>query len=153
MIDYLISQTLFLRLVGLNIFFAFWSLKEQVLGLYGKNGIQPLNLIFNNLDRKNMINIPSLFWFSQTDFFIQVVVYVGIFNSIAIILGNTDFWYFAISYICYISFVIVGSPFLNYQWDAMLLETCFMCTFYSMSNPPNPFMHYAIWIFFFGFIS
>lgn len=152
MIDYLISQTLFLRLVGLNIFFAFWSLKEQVLGLYGKNGIQPLNLIFNNLDRKNMINIPSLFWFSQTDFFMQVVVYIGIFNSIAIVLGNTDFWYFAISYICYISFVIVGSPFLNYQWDAMLLETCFMCTFYSMSNPPNPFMHYAIWIFFVRFM-
>ena len=152
MIDYLISQTLFLRLVGLNIFFAFWSLKEQVLGLYGKNGIQPLNLIFNNIDRKNIINIPSLFWFSQTDFFIQVVVYIGIFNSIAIVLGNTDFWYFAISYICYISFVIVGSPFLNYQWDAMLLETCFMCTFYSMSNPPNPFMHYAIWIFFVRFM-
>ena len=45
MIDYLISQTLFLRLVGLNIFFAFWSLKEQVLGLYGKNGINSKSYI------------------------------------------------------------------------------------------------------------
>ena len=150
--DYIISQTLFLRLIGVNFLFAFWSLKSQVLGLYGKNGIQPMNLIFNGLDRKNMINIPSLFWFSQTDFFMQLVIYCGIFSSGAIILGNTDFWYYAISYIAYISFVIVGSPFLNYQWDAMLLETAFMCVFYSMTNPPNVFMHYAIWIFFVRFM-
>ena len=150
--DYIISQALFLRLVGLNLFFAFYSLKTQVIGLYGSNGIQPIKLIISSLDRKNMMNIPTLFWFSQTDFFIKLVTYCGIFSSIAIILGNIDFWYYLISYVCYLSFVIIGSPFLNYQWDVMILEACFMCFFYSLTNPPNIFMQYAIRLFFVRFM-
>ena len=66
--DYIISQALFLRLVGLNLFFAFYGFKNTSNWVILSNGIQPIKLIMSSLDRKNMMNIPTLFWFSQTDF-------------------------------------------------------------------------------------
>ena len=153
---YLITQSLFLKFFGLNCLFAFYSLKKQVNGLYGTTGVQPFNLVISSLIKNNFDNkfwkVPTLFWLSQSNLFINLVLNIGLISSSLIFLGNLNPIYFAITYICYQSFVSIGSPFLSFQWDVMLLEMCFYSFFYSMTSPPNLFLHYALWLFFVRFM-
>jgi hypothetical protein len=153
--SYVVTQWLFLKLLGGVYGVAFWSLLVQVEGLYGSRGILPIAGYVNSLKgahRKRFPPIPSLFWFFSGDFFLRFCAGLGVVLSLLLIAGilpplNLFFLWFL-----YISFVSVGREFLSYQWDALLLETGFMSIFFALVTSPPILVMFAYWFFLFRFI-
>ena len=54
---------------------------------------------------------------------------------------------FAVYYFCYIFFVKHGEPFMSFQWDALLLETCFLSFLYYLLTPKYQLGEIAVWFF------
>ena len=67
------------------------------------------------------------FWLNSSDLFLHIICFAGILGSICLTLGfpliNAILIWF------YLSFVNVGFPFLNFQWDVLLLESGFLLLF------------------------
>lgn len=157
MSDFTISQGLFLKAIGLVYFFAFSSLLLQVKGLYGARGISPISLackqiktFYSNKDR--ILNFPSLFLWNASDRVIVGCCVAGLVGSIAVMLGLFPSPWLALLWFLYLSFVSVGTPFLNFQWDVLLLETGFLAIFFAVQSPPPPLVVYVWWVLLFRFM-
>ena len=153
--SYFLSQELFLRFLALNYFFAFWSLSKQLMGLYGSQGIVPiqesLDLLKKNSSRHPFFTYPSLFWLSASDRTIKWAGYSGILLSLAALLGLTSPWIFFLLWWIYLSFENSSDVFLNFQWDSLLLEVGFIGIFFAFS-PPAPLLIFALWFLLFRFL-
>lgn len=128
-----ISRWLFLRLLGLIYFIAFLSFYLQLQGLISSNGILPvdrfLEIIKISFDSSSYFYFPSLAWISHTDFFLKLLVIVGIFFSLLLIIGILESPILITLYILYLSIVTIGQTFMSFQWDMLLLETGFLAIF------------------------
>ena len=133
--SYPITQTLFLRLLGLIYLSAFGSLWPQIRGLIGSHGIVPavstLNVIRSEFSVAHGVLVaPSLFWFGINDAVLVWCCILGCLSALLMIVSNL--WARAAAILCwvlYLSFVSIGSPFLTFQWDALLLEAGFLGLF------------------------
>ncbi len=123
----MLVRWLFLRGLGLVCFAAFHSLGRQVLGLYGRRGIEPLaptlSLIEARLGRRAWRRFPSVFWIDASDERMLHVIQAGKTASTALLLNFAPRLSLAVVWASYLSFVSVGGEFLSLQWDALLLET------------------------------
>ena len=125
------SGWLFARFLGLTIFFAFISLWSQISGLIGSSGIAPFSEYLSQLqssfsDDKNFLKWlikPTLLWFFEGDSGLDFLFLSGTVASIFLFFGFIPHISVLIIWICYLSFVVVSRPFLNFQWDLLLLET------------------------------
>ncbi len=146
---HLIGQVLFLKLLSLSYFTAFYSLFTQVLGLYGSRGIAPIqDLLFRvgqSLSEKKFFYFPTLFWYRSDDSFLRLCLAGGAVLSLLIFFGIAPPFFILILWALYLSFVTVGAPFLNFQWDILLLEAGVAGFFLSLSSPPPVFIIYWIW--------
>ncbi len=155
--SFVIAQWLFLKLLAVIYFFAFWSLLVQVKGLYGAKGIAPirdlLDDIKNTMNKRPFFRIPTIFWWNASDLFLQGTAIFGIIISLLIVIGMpvTPFLFFLL-WLTYLSFVTVDSVFLSFQWDSLLLETGFMAIFFSIQTPPLMLWIFLLWFFLFRFI-
>lgn len=153
---YALSQWLFIKLLGLNYLAAFISLFVQVLGLYGSKGIIPLEDLVANYKsqygRTLLYEFPSIFWFNASDKFIKGMAGLGILASIMVVVGIVPTFFLILLWILYLSFVTLGSEFLSFQWDILLLEIGFISIFYSMMTPPPPLMVFLLWFVLFRFM-
>ncbi len=125
--DYLITRGLFLRLLGVVYGIAFWSLGSQIVGLVGENGIvsakQWLTGIATQMDAERYFYFPTLCWIDCTDATLQGMCVAGLVLSALLVVGIAPQILLAALWVLYLSLVTVGGPFLNFQWDALLLET------------------------------
>ena len=117
----------FAAALGLIFLAAFWSLGVQVRGLMGAHGIEPaaslLEAAHNSLGGGAYFQVPTLAWLGSGDGMLVAYCVAGALLSVALAAG---FCPGACSLGCwalYLSLCSVGSPFLNFQWDALLLET------------------------------
>ena len=153
---YALSQWLFIKLLAFNYLAAFISLLGQLLGLYGSNGIMPMEQLVANLrsqyGRILWREIPSIFWFNTDDRFLKSMVYLGITSAIMVIAGILPTFFLLLLWGLYLSFVTLGSEFLSFQWDILLLEVGFIAIFYSMQSPPPPLMVFLLWFVLFRFM-
>jgi hypothetical protein len=116
-----------LRGLGLVYAIAFVSLGVQVLGLVGSNGISP---VVNFLPRTEahfgsmrFYWIPTVFWANASDLAITLAWCVGAALGTAVLVGKLHHpAVMALLWFLYLSFCTVGGGFLNFQWDALLLE-------------------------------
>lgn len=106
--------------------------------MFGKEGIAPFK------DRS--LKLPSLFYFSTSNTFLQIVVYTGIISSFFIFSGIYVPLALTVSWLCYLAFYLEGYPFLSFQWDALLIETGFIAVFYSLATPPPLLLQIALWV-------
>lgn len=131
--EYQLISDLFVRLLGLIYFCAFFSLLLQVKGLYGQEGILPFSLIFKwfsyEIGFNDFLKIPSLFWMNQSTFFIVTLTSIGILFSILLIIGILPFVSLFLLWLIYLSVVSAGLIFMQYQWDILLLEISFLSFF------------------------
>jgi len=134
---YFSARRWFLTGLGLIFLIAFASLWVQVDGLIGSGGIVPTAELLPAAraqigDRAYSI-LPTLCWFNSSDAFLHFLCGGGVVLSLLLIfriapalslLGLVTF---------YLSFAAAGdgflNPFLNYQWDALLIETGFFSIF------------------------
>ncbi len=153
---YLVSQWLFLKLLGGVYLLAFGSLLVQLAGLYGSRGLRRINdyMVFvrGRPGRKRALNLPSLFWFNSSDYFLKSCAWAGILCSLLLIAGVWPPLMLLILWLIYLSFVAAGQDFLSFQWDTLLLETGFMSIFFALVTPPSLLMMSAYWFFLFRFL-
>ena len=128
-----LTESLFLRLLGLVYLAAFASLWPQVLGLIGSHGVSPagesLAAIHAAFGAKAYYYVPSLFWLDGEDAALSGACVLGCLASLLLIAGLFTRLAAASCFLLYLSLVAAGQPFTGFQWDALLLECGFLAFF------------------------
>ena len=157
--DFTIGSRLFLTGIGLVYLIAFISLWLQVEGLFGSEGIMPIERYFDRLaGHENpwsyILRYPSLLWL---DYFLHlgntalhIICGTGMICSI---LALFNFYRGISMFLCwlfYLSLVTLGSPFLSFQWDNLLLESGFLAIwlagFKKQDQKPSLFILFTIFL-------
>jgi lipase maturation factor 1 len=132
---------LFLRLFGLIYLSAFVSFGVQAQGLIGSHGILPVAELVKTLgDRagaERFFLMPMVFWWNASDPLIQVVCWAGAGLSLLLVFNLLSRLSLLLLYVLYLSLVNGGQEFMNYQWDAFLLEAGFLALLLSFATMPG----------------
>ncbi|MHA3775120.1 lipase maturation factor family protein [Verrucomicrobiota bacterium sgz303538] len=138
-----IARRVFAIALGVVFFTAFASLLVQVLGLYGARGIRPIAEFLpaakQQLGTDVPWRIPSIFWFmGGSDSTLIWTCVAGMACSVILAAGFCPAAFTLLCWALYLSFCSVGSPFLDFQWDSLLLETALVAAlFLPWSLRPN----------------
>ncbi len=137
------SSWLFGRLLGGVALVAFLSYWSQADGLIGAEGIMPYE---EDLERVEVfaqasetspgpIQIrPTLLWMKEW-IGPDLLFGVGSLCGLMLLFG---FWAGPAclgAWACYLSLMVAGEPFLSFQWDSLLLETCLLSLFFLPWKP------------------
>ena len=136
--SYRTSGWVFGRLLGVTMLFAFLSLWVQSAGLIGPEGIVPFQ---ENLDqvRKSSPSStasspwllrPTLLWLISGVSGLTFLFTIGTLATLLLITGFIPHIAVLTGWVCYLSVAVVAQPFLNFQWDLLLLETMFLSFFF-----------------------
>lgn len=131
--SFVLTQSLFLRLLGLVYLAAFASLWPQVTGLIGSHGIAPadeaLAALRGAFRLKAYFYVPTLFWFSASDAALTGACVTGCLAGLLMMSGFFTRYASAVCFVLYLSLTTAGQPFTGFQWDALLLECGFLALF------------------------
>ena len=128
--EYRLTAWLMLRGLGLVFLVAFWSLWSQIIPLSGAEGIVPIaermQAIAANTQELSALErlwrMPTVFWFAAGDGFLNWMCALGCLLSAGVLIGLATMPCLIGAWFLYLSFVQVGAPWLNFQWDILLLE-------------------------------
>ena len=129
-VSHQISHWTYGRCIGALTLIAFLSYWSQADALIGKKGLSPwtedLTKIQNIVDQNPEVNKwtirPTLLWFAPFANH-HLLFSIGSLSALFLTIGILPTLCAAISYACYLSLMVVGEPFLSFQWDALLCET------------------------------
>ncbi|CRX38592.1 lipase maturation factor family protein [Estrella lausannensis] len=144
---YLLSSSLFLKLLGAIFFIALGSLFVQIKGLIGSRGILPLKEFINLIGRSRGISkrrLPMLFWINAEDRFIQGTILLGLIASILLIQGIWSPLQLALLFVIYLSVFYAGQEFLSFGWELFLIEITAHAFLLSCSYPANPMVFFSL---------
>jgi hypothetical protein len=141
---------IFLRVLGLIYFSAFYSLLFQIKGLIGPNGILPaadyLQAVNAAVHAQSYWTVPTLLWFGASNGALMTLCWVGLVASLLVTLNLWPRAALLTCFLCFVSFVSVARDFSGYQSDGMLLEAGFIALFFAPAglrpglgadNPPS----------------
>ncbi|HEY6656589.1 MAG TPA: lipase maturation factor family protein, partial [Methyloceanibacter sp.] len=135
---------LFLRLLGLIYLAAFVSFAVQEQGLVGSHGILPLAEFVNNVAARfgpeRFYLVPMVFWLNDSDAAIQAVCWAGAGLSLLLVVNVLPRLTLFLLFALYLSLTYAGQVFMNYQWEAFLLETGFAALLLSVATTPGIFL-------------
>jgi predicted DCC family thiol-disulfide oxidoreductase YuxK len=127
---YRIASCLFVRLTGMVYLVAFVSLWWQIDGLAGSDGIVPvarfLDGIGPRLGADRFTALPTIFWFGASDAVLHFACAAGAVLAALVAAGLCTAPGLMVLWVLYLSFLGVCRPFLNFQWDILLLEAGFL---------------------------
>jgi hypothetical protein len=130
---YRLISALFLRLLGCIYLIAFASIGVQIKGLAGSQGILPVSerLAEYALDTgiERFFQIPTLFWLNASDLALTGAAVTGCIAALFIIFSRWSRPALVAAFVLYLSLLHASQPFLNFQWDTLLLETGFLAIF------------------------
>ena len=148
-----LTRSIYLRFLSLIYLIAFVGIYGQIQGLWGDEGLLPLNLFLNKIREANFLNFPILAWFFEYNFinlnffekfgiylnsnleiYMYILCLIGIFISFSILCNFKYFFNnigFALMWYCYYNFFVIGQQFIKYEWDMLLLETGFITIFFA----------------------
>jgi uncharacterized membrane protein YphA (DoxX/SURF4 family) len=153
-----IARFVFLRALGVSLWFGFLALLNQAPGLIGSRGITPLPEILAAWTRScgaaAIWNAPSLFWLSSADGMVTAVAGLGLVASTLLILGVASRWACFVCWVCWLSFrAIDGGPvcWFNYPYDHLQTEVAFLGIFVAPATlsplrPPPPLPRWVRWL-------
>src|SRR5262245_65788749 len=122
-----LSRRAFLTAVAFVYAIAFGSPALQVQGLFGSRGIAPLARLLEQVAAHGggwrWLQWPTLLWIDSSDAMLSSLCIAGTLLAVIAMTGVLPRVLLSACWILYLSFVRVGWPFLNFQWDALLLET------------------------------
>ena len=125
-----VARWVFSKALGAVFFCAFASLLTQVRGLIGEHGVAPARLLLDvawqQLGVSALWNLPTLCWLGASDGMLLGICVTGAAVSLALILGIAPGGCSLVLWGLYLSLVSVSSPFLDFQWDGLLLETALL---------------------------
>jgi len=130
---FVLTEALFLRLLGLVYLAAFASLWPQVAGLLGPHGIAPvtesLGALREAFGLKAYFYVPTLFWFSAATPALTGACVTGCLAALLMMSGVFSRYAALVCFLLYLSLTSAGQPFTGFQWDALLLECGFLALF------------------------
>jgi hypothetical protein len=133
--DRLIPRWIFLRLLALWYFSAFYSLLFQIKGLMGPQGILPAGNYLAAVGRALGVTrywfAPTLFWLSSSSRMLMTVMIVGLVASVVAFFNCWPRFSLLVCFVCFLSFVTATNVWSNYQSDGMLLEAGFLSLFFA----------------------
>ena len=154
-----IGTQIFLYGISATYFIAFISLWLQIEGLFGLDGIMPVQQYFESISKQEnilsfILNYPSIIWLDQ--FFnlgnnmLHLICLLGCLSSIISMVNYYRGYSLILCWILYLSLTVMGSPFLNFQWDILLLESGFLSIFlagFSKRNlHPSPYILFLLYL-------
>jgi predicted DCC family thiol-disulfide oxidoreductase YuxK len=123
----------FLRLIGAIYVAAFASLGVQVLGLIGHVGLLPLGDYLADAQQEwgtaAYWRLPTVFWLDSSDQALLAATIAGTALGLMVSLGLWVRPALVGAFVLYLSLVYAGQAFMNFQWDALLLEAGFLAIF------------------------
>ncbi|HAU59996.1 MAG TPA: hypothetical protein DCW45_06490, partial [Opitutae bacterium] len=135
---YQFAHWLFGRALGLVSVIAFLSYWSQADALIGNDGLKPwkedlqfieeLSKAEENPAKKWSLR-PTLLWFQPLANH-HLLFAIGSISAIFLTIGVLPFSSAIVSYTCYLSLMVVGEPFLSFQWDILLTETLLLSLFF-----------------------
>lgn len=150
------GQILFIKLLGLCFFFAFLSLSQQVLGLYGSRGITPIGDLLETIKAQikspRYFYVPTIFWRNHSDEWLKWGTSAGMILSILVMLNVLPALFLLALTLLYLSYTTVGSDFLSFQWDVLLIEVGFIGVLYAVQSPPPILVVYLAYFMLFRFL-
>jgi hypothetical protein len=134
-----LPRRLFLLSLGITHLVAFASFWVQMGGLVGTEGIAPADLYMERLevyisssDELAWWQFPTLCWFfGASQQMLHMFCAAGCALALALVLGFAPRAALVGLWALYLSLIQVSSPFLNYQWDLLLIEVSFVAIFYA----------------------
>lgn len=143
--DYWLVRFLFLRVLGFVYLAAFLSLALQVMPLYSSSGVLPVDTFMAAAADQlggpvaGFTQLPSIFWFLQSDAALLAGAWLGVLLSLVVLLGYANVPIMLVLWGLYMSYVNVGQIFYSYGWESQLLETGFLAVFLVPLWTPRPF--------------
>jgi predicted DCC family thiol-disulfide oxidoreductase YuxK/uncharacterized membrane protein YphA (DoxX/SURF4 family) len=130
----------FLRGLALIYLIAFGSFWLQMDGLIGSHGIAPVQDVMAmvkaqvaqahiGLDRFHLV--PTFAWWGASDQALHWQCALGAGCALALLAGIAPTVMLFLLWALYLSLCSVSAPFLNFQWDNLLLETGFLAIFFA----------------------
>jgi lipase maturation factor 1 len=117
------------------------SLCFQIRGLVGTRGVLPAGEYFQRahevLGGAAYGQLPSLLWLSASDAMLHVLCIAGLIASALLVVGRAEGLSLVAAWACYLSLAVAGQTFLNFQWDALLLESLFTALFWARWEPQS----------------
>lgn len=128
--SYQLTRFLFFRALGLVYTVAFAVLWNQMLPLFGSNGLTPADRYIDALrGHYSFWQLPTLFWWGCSDGAMKLAAGVGLALSIALLIGAEHAAILALLWVIYLSFVHIGQDWYGYGWEILLTETGFLACF------------------------
>jgi hypothetical protein len=131
--SYRLISAVFLRLLGVIYLIAFTSLGVQIEGLAGSQGIIPIELrladFAANSGAERYLHLPTLFWLNASDAALLGAALLGGLAALLICVGRWTRAALVCAFVLYLSLFHACHPFLNFQWDTLLLESGFLAIF------------------------
>jgi lipase maturation factor len=124
-----------LRGMGLIYAVAFLILVRQGRALFGAHGVLPASSYLQRLGDffhsrgAGFWELPSLFWISASDAWLQGCAWLGLLGALAMLAGFSNVPLLALLWALYLSFTHVGQIFYGYGWDLLLCEAGFLAIF------------------------
>jgi predicted DCC family thiol-disulfide oxidoreductase YuxK/uncharacterized membrane protein YphA (DoxX/SURF4 family) len=137
---YIGVRFLFLRGLAIIYLTAFLSLAVQIQGLMGSHGIMPTQVLMNAVKSElaqghfgfsGFHALPTFAWLSASDQALNWQCGLGVACSVALLLGIAPAPMLFLLWALYLSLCSIGSPFFDFQWDNLLLETGFLAIFFA----------------------
>jgi hypothetical protein len=75
--------------------------------------------------------VPTLFWLGASDLALHLVLGLAVLASVCVAAGLAPRWALVTLFVTWLSVVEVGAPFLNFQWDLLLLESAVVLAFFA----------------------
>jgi lipase maturation factor 1 len=143
---------------GLGVIYAiaFLSLAVQVRGLIGDQGILPLRrflpFVHEALGARAFYRVPTLFWLGHSDFALIAAASIGAVLACILVAGFAPRIVLAMLWLLYLSLSVAGQVFLQFQWDALLLEAGLISIVYAPRGlrpdwrvEPQPVARMLVW--------
>ena len=135
-VTYQTTTSLILRGLGALYLVAFSVVIFQIFPLIGSEGLYPVDWFLSNTDR-TFWDIPSLFWFINSDTALLGLGVVGWLTAAAVTIRGGSLVAMLALYILYLSYVNVGQIFYGYGWESQLLEMGFLGILLAPWRPPQ----------------
>jgi len=127
----LLTRRVFLRLLGVIYLAAFLSIGHQILGLAGSQGLRPAEITMRAAAESGVWwKLPTLQWFGG-DGMLTATWIIGAAAAALLTLGLVPMASSLVCWAMYLSIVTVGSVFMQFQWDALLLECGLLAVLWS----------------------
>jgi hypothetical protein len=128
--SYHTAHWLYGRVLGIVSLIAFLSYCYQAKALIGDQGLSPWSKDLSNIEQwcgqnpyLNKWQIrPTLLWLAPLGNH-HLLFIIGSVSALLLAIGILPTISALVSYLCYLSLMVVGEPFLSFQWDILLCET------------------------------